>query len=251
MSYQRCAPLAAWTSAWLVGQIGPDEVIDAVTGSDAPHLVAGLHGADDELRPLREVLVRWRRSGAPVRLVLPVAGDVRGVPGPQDFRAAALEAGEAVIGGCLAVVPSYIDYSPSSAPPTVLWQAFETEPAPPDDQQLADARYELTTAIREAATALLAADVAGWAEDISEALREARRASEFLNLPPSFPSPAIALLSQAERMQAVLDLAAADPVGGAVDRMGIAARSEALRPLDLAVRRAKLAGYNAAASRVG
>jgi hypothetical protein len=45
----------------------------------------------------------------------------------------------------------------------------------------------------------------------------------------------------------VLDLALADPAGGAVDRMGMAARTSALRPLATAVRRARLAGYNAEA----
>jgi hypothetical protein len=249
MTYQRCGPLAAWTSAWLVGQVGPDEVIDAVTGSDAPHLVAGVGEPDAELLPLVEVLLRWRRSGAPIRLVLPVAGDVRGVPGPAHFRNDALEAGEAVVGGGLAVVPAYLDYRPSSAPPTVLWHAFEIEVAPPDEQQLGEAQYELTTAIRAAATALMAADVAGWVDDISDALRDARRASEYLNLPPRFPDRAVALLSQAERMQAVLELAASDPVGGAIDRMGMAARDSALRPLEVAVRRARLAGYNAASDR--
>ena len=48
----------------------------------------------------------------------------------------------------------------------------------------------------------------------------------------------MALVAQAERLQAVLDLAALDPVGGAYDRTGMAARREALRPLAVAVRRA-------------
>jgi hypothetical protein len=48
-------------------------------------------------------------------------------------------------------------------------------------------------------------------------------------------------------MQAVLDIAARDPHGGAIDRMGIAARASSLRPLAIAVRRARLAGYNAVA----
>jgi hypothetical protein len=48
-------------------------------------------------------------------------------------------------------------------------------------------------------------------------------------------------------MHAVLELAAADPEGGAVDRFGMSARASALRPLEAAVRRARLAGYNARA----
>ncbi|HZY77458.1 MAG TPA: hypothetical protein VFE40_14160, partial [Jatrophihabitantaceae bacterium] len=86
MSKLRSGPLAAWTSAWLAGTTSIDQVIDAASGDDAPHQVGGLAEFDAELVPLRDALVAWRRSGQPVRLVLPVAGDVRGLPGPADFR---------------------------------------------------------------------------------------------------------------------------------------------------------------------
>jgi hypothetical protein len=234
--------------------VSQDEVIDAVTGRDAPHLVVGLDDLDEELSTLRGVLVRWRRSNSAathsdgaVRLVLPVAGDVRGLPGPNGFRTAALDAGEAVCGAGIGLVPEYVDFYPSSAPPTVLWHAFEVDEAPYDEQQLGDAQYDLATAIREAASALAAADVAGWAADLGAALTDARRASDALNLPRGFPPRAIALLAQAERLHAVLELARQDPVGGAYDRTGMAARDAALRPLAAAVRRARLAGYNAGA----
>lgn len=247
MTRLRSGPLAAWTGAWLAGAAGIDQVVDAVTGPDAPHQVGGFAAFDAELVPLREVLVAWRRAGAAVRLVLPVAGDVRGVPGPASFRSAALETGEAVCGGTLALVPQVIDYSPSSAPSTVLWQAFATDPQPPDYQSPADAQFELTQVIRDSASALSAADVAGWIDDIADELHDARRAGERLSLPPQFPSRAVALIAQAERLQAVLELADRDPTGGAIDRTGIAARAQALRPLAEAVRRARLAGYNALA----
>lgn len=231
-------------AAWYAGAVGPDEVVDAVTDDDAAHQVAGL-GLD--VLPLRDALSVWRRESAPVRLVLPVPGDVRGVPGPAAFRDAALEAGEAVWSGSLGLVPEITEYYPSSAPTTVLWQAHVVEPAAPEFVQLADVQYELTTAIREAASALAAADVAGGSGDVTDALHHARRAGETLNLPPGFPPRAVALLAQAERMQAVLELAACDPEGGAVDRFAISARAEALRPLTTAVRRARVAGYNARA----
>jgi hypothetical protein len=243
----RSGPLAAWAAAFFAGRVSVDQAADAVAGSDAPHQVGGLPAYDVELVPLREVLISWRRSGAAVRAVLPVAGDVRGVPGPAAFRSAALETGEAVVGGKLAVVPQVIDYAPSSAPPTVLWQAFEVDDTPGDFVAVADAQYELTTAIRDSASALSAADVAGWVDDIADILHDARRAGERLNLPPGFPPRAVALIAQAERLQAILDLAFADPTGGAIDRTGIAARTSALRPLATAVRRARIAGYNAEA----
>jgi hypothetical protein len=252
MSRRRCGPLAAWTGAWLAGACGADDVIAAVTGADAPHLVGGLAGFDPEPVGLAELLIAWRhgqrRGHSSVRLVAPVAGDVRGLPGPAAFRSAALEAGEAVCGPGVGVVAQVIDHFPSSAPTSVMCQAFAVEASPPDHQQLSEAQYDLTTAIRESATALSAADVAGWVDDVAADLHDARRAGEILNLPPDFPSRAVGLISQAERLQAVLDLAATDPTGGAIDRTGIAARAEGLRPLATAVRRARLAGYNALAN---
>ena len=145
MSRLRSGPLAAWASAWLAGQVASDEVLRATAGQDAPHQVGGLGAFDAELVPLSEVLIAWRRTGSAVRLVLPVAGDVRGLPGPAAFRSAALEAGEAVHGGGIGLVPQVIDYAPSSAPPTVLWQAFETYEPPPDYLSVADAQHDLTT----------------------------------------------------------------------------------------------------------
>lgn len=239
----RSALLAAWTNAFLAGRVSLDRVVDAVTGRDARHQVLGLRGFEDDAASLRELLVTWRRTGEPVRVALPVPGDVRGLAGPAAFRAAALDAGAAAMSGALGVVAAVTDLRPSSAPTQVVWTAYALDPFPAGHDSLADTQYELTTAIRETATALAAADVAG--RDVPAALHDARRAGTNLHLPPGHPARAVALLAQAERMQAVLDLALADPAGGAVDRFAMAARESALRPLALAVRRARVVGYNA------
>ena len=55
-------------------------------------------------------------------------------------------------------------------------------------------------AIRDSARALLAADVSGASGEVGEALAHARRAGERLDLPSGYPSRAVALLAQAERM---------------------------------------------------
>jgi hypothetical protein len=250
MTRLRSGTLAAWYSAWAAGTAAPDDVLHATVGDDAPHVVSDLADVDDkDTVSLIDALIRVRLDGGPLRLVLPVAGDVRGLPGPAEFRIAALDAGEAVVSDALGLVPEIVDYAPSSAPTTVVWRAFATEPPPADYLSLTDAQQELTAEIRESATALSAADVAGWMDDIADELHDARRAGERLDLPPGHPPRAVALLAQAERLQAVLDIAARDPLGGAVDRFGIAARAASLRPLATAVRRARLAGYNALAER--
>ena len=242
----RSGIFAAWANAWLDGAVGADDVLAAITADDPPHAIAGTDGTDGLLI---DALLLLRRDGGPVRVVLPVPGDVRGLPGPEEFRAAALEAGEAVCGRACAFVPEIVDHYPSSAPDTVSWRYYRIEPAPPDYLAVTDAQHDLSVAIRESATALVAADVTGTggsSDDVATALGRARRAGEHLDLPPSHPQRAVALLAQAERLQAVLDLAVADPLGGAVDRFGAAARDATLRPLATAVRRARLAGYNAA-----
>jgi hypothetical protein len=246
MARLRCGALVAWTSAWLAGVAASDDVLRATVGDDAPHHVAGLPGVPtDDPVPLSEALIAWRRSGELVRLVLPVAGDVRGLPGPAQFRSGALDAGEAAFGGGLGLVPDVVQRHPSSAPATVVWHSHAVDDPPPDPLTVAEAQYELSEAIREAAGALAAADVAGWVAGGGDALSDARRAGERLDLPPRFPSAAVRLLAQAERLHAVLDLASTDPVGGAIDGNGIAARTNALRSLATAVRRARLAAYNA------
>jgi hypothetical protein len=238
----RSGPLAAWTTAWLTGQAPSDEAIRAVTGTDAPHRVAR-PGA--ELVPLGQLLIEWRRLASQVRLVLPVPGDVRGLPGPPEFRLAALEAGEAVVGGALGVVPAVTGHHPSSSPTTVVWRCYQVDAAPSDPVSVGEAQEDLTEAIRACASTLSGLDRADWALDAPSGLADARRAGEYVNLPPGHPPRAVRLVAQAERLRAVLDLAEADPTGGALSQAGMTVRAHALRPLVIAVRRARLAGYNA------
>lgn len=244
MPRSRSGPFAAWATSWLASGGPADDVVDAVTGGDAPHVL--LH-PDGTQAPLSSVLIDWRRLGGPVRVVLPAPGDVRGVPGPADFRAAALEAGEAVHGGGIGLVPTVTDYAPSSAPTTVTWSVHAIEAAPPDHLDVGECQYDLAAAIRDCASDLAAAEVSGVRDDVLAGLAGVRRAGDHVNLPPGYPSRAVALVAQAERLSAVLDLASLDPVGGAIDQHGIAARQLLLRPLETAVRRALLAGYNALA----
>jgi hypothetical protein len=246
---RRSGPLAAWANACLAGRVSLDQVVDAVTARDAPHVVVGLPDTGG-VRPLVDLLVAWRRTGGPVRCVLPEPGDVRGLAGPAAFRTAALEAGEAVGTAELGAVPHVVDHAPSSSPTSVTWQVFVLEPAPVDHQSVPDAQYELTTAVRESAAALAAAQVAQPLPD-DAALHEARRAGERVNLPPGFPQQAVTLLAQAERVGAIVDLARADALGGAVDRYGVHSRDDALRPLALAARRARVVAYNATTETAG
>lgn len=230
--------LAAWVTAWLRGAAAGDDLLAAVPGVDR-HRVSGevLDTAD---APFTEALLGWRRRGtAEVRLVLPVPGDVRGLPaGNAAFTAAALDAGQALVGGGLGLVPR-----PVGSGQVLQWHAFEVAAAPPDPLTVREAQVELGAAMRETAGVFSRESLAAAADPA--ALAGARRAGDLVELPPGHPGPAVALLAQARRLRAVLDLVVADPRGGAVDRTGMAAREAALRPLLTAVRRARMAACNA------
>jgi hypothetical protein len=263
-----CGPLAAWASSWLSGSAAFDDVLSAASArAPAPQLAgipkvpnspstpsshqqlgaaapAPASGPDGRATPLGEILIAWRRANADVRLSIPVPGDVRGLAGPAQFRAAALEAGQAVSGGGIGAVPTLIDHRPSSAPPTLVWRRFDVEEAPVDFVAVADAQYELTEAIRECATAL-AATTRPASADVGGELAAARRAGERINLPAGFPPRAVALIAQAERMAAVLSLAGLSSPGSTPGSSPGSTLSGPLAPLVIAVRRARLAGYNA------
>ena len=195
-----------------------DEIIRAVTADDAPHRVSGLFDSDAD-QPLSAAVIDWRRRGQPVTLLLPVPGDLRGLPPEPDFRAAAVEAGSAVIGGGLALVPERIEYHPSSAPPTITWQAFEVSAPTLDYVAPAEAAYDLAEAIRASAAVLTRAGVGDWHGDGGERAARVRTSGDLLDLPPGYPGRAVSLIAQALRMRMLLRLAE-DPAGGAVDLAG-------------------------------
>ena len=246
MSTVYSGPLVAWASAWLAGHAGFDHVLGAVEGRQLVDSTCdGAFSAHGRAGTLGEVLIVWRQASVRPRLVLPVAGDVRGLPGPPAFQAAALEAGEAVFAAGVGLVPQRVSRAPSSAPPLLVWQVFDVDEPAQDYISLTEVQHELTEAIRDSASALSSAEIGDWFADVQSPLADARRAGERLDLPAGMPARAVALVAQAERLSAVLELAGTDPVGGAVDRVGSVARSDALRPLATAVRRARAAGYNA------
>ena len=240
---------------WLRGGVAFDDVVHALSRSRV------LVGAGPSLVPpstgraigLGEALVEWRRAGAPIRLVLPVPGDVRGLPGSltagsEELRTAALEAGEAVVGAQLGLVPGRRQFGPSSAEPELMWWGYELGPTGLESTgarqpvSVADAQYELAEAVRDSAGPLAEIGAFGWSEEVREQLADARRAGERLNLPPGHPPRAVSLLAQAERLASVLAIAR---TGVTADRAGATDRDTTLHNLERAVRTARVAGYNA------
>lgn len=229
---QISATLVCWGNAWLAGQAGLDEAADRVEHQAGPQLVAGERGDV----PLRNFLADLRvESLKSLRLALPVAGDPLGLTGPPPFNSAAIEAGQAVIavlpGRCLGLVPAQDRRGSSYA--GVRWNVQEAGASAPAVPSLAEAEHALTLAMREATDALLG--VAGPVQGY----RQVKTFDD--GLAPGYPARAHRVAALAARLTSVLRIA--DDRG--LTSGEVAVRSRALRDLDRAVRRARVAAHHA------
>ena len=233
---------AVWATAWLTGRTSYDEALDALLG-DTAHRVCGLPGSA-EAAPLGWALTALRGLGERrFRLVLPVAGDVRGVPAAAGLVAAALEAGQVAVGERLALVPE------RAGPEVVQWTAFPLDglapPPPPVEGNLRQVSGVLDLAVADAARTLAGLDLARWHPEVPALLAGLARPVTEPGLPADHDPLAVSVLGRAQRLARVLDLAMADAPGGAVTHSQAAARDIALRPLADAVREATVAAFNA------
>jgi hypothetical protein len=254
---QRSATLAAWARAWRAGLVSFDEVLDELDaiGPGQEHLVRWSDGPEV---PLATALTSFSRVGPEeVRVVLPAAGDPRGLPGPGPFSSTALVVGEGVILGACGLVPEAppapgrqngVPLDPADRWDGTRWLAYplpET-PVPPEALSLAEADHDLTMALTEAIGALRTLDVARLPPGLARGLAALRGESAAgPTLPAGYGARARRLSARASTIAGVLALAAADPPGGAVNAHETAARDAALRPLATAVRRARSASVNA------
>jgi hypothetical protein len=245
----RSGRLVAWLRAWRAGLVPIDDVVTAVEGDDDPHEVADLPGHVRAV-PLRTALATL--SGLDpdaVRLVLPAAGDPRGLPGPGEFSTAALRAGEGAVCAGLGLVPS-VDRRVSGSGDvwhTVLWTAAPVPVGgvPLETVSLADAEHDLLDALRTSTDALRELDVARWRPELAEALADLRRDGHAADLPPGYDPRAHRVLHRAATVGRIVALAGADAPGAAVNAFEASARDAALRPLATAARRARVAAVNA------
>jgi hypothetical protein len=232
---------AVWSTAWLTGRTSYDEALDALLG-DTAHRVSGLPSTEQAV-PLGWALTALRGLGeSRFRLVLPVPGDVRGLPRVPGLSALALEAGQAAVGDRLVVVPEVI------GPEAVAWTAFEVcgspQAAPPVEGTLRAVSGQLDLAVGDAARTLASLDLARWHPEVPALLAGLAKPAPAPGLPPDTEPLALSVLGRAQRLAKVLDLAMADAPGGAVNHAQAAARDDALRPLADAVREATVAAYN-------
>lgn len=248
----RSGLLAAWGNALLAGNISPDDAVLAIVGDDAVHRVEGFPGESGPVG-LTLALGRLRRLGAAgFRVAMPTPGHPLGLSGPPEFNARALEAGEAVIafGVPLGLVPEVCEAGPrGDLHVEVVWHCLAVREAPPADvPSLGEAERELAEALRDATKLLSGLDVAGSgpiAEAAIDAYRARADASPREVLAPGYPARAARVLHMARRVGLLIAVAYEHGPGGAVSAAEMAARTEALRPVERVARRAQVAAYNA------
>ncbi|WP_198152754.1 hypothetical protein [Pseudofrankia sp. DC12] len=241
----RSGLLTGWGNAWLAGLVGSDDVLTHIHGTLGP----GRHTIGGEPLVLGLGALRSARAER-FRLILPVPGDVSGLPGPPEVNADALSAGEAVLvlgaSPPLLLVPMVEVHGPAveGALESVHWRVLPAARVPAPPAPVRASEYELAKAITSTTSALLDLDIASARPEVLALLRDRAEEDPGPGLGPGYPPVAHALLARAERLHALLDLAALDD-GAAVTASEIGRRSAALRGLSAAVRRAYEAAYDA------
>jgi hypothetical protein len=221
--------LAWWGTAWLRGHVVADELIDAVTGGDAVHLL----GSD----PLVAGLGALRVGGADaVGAAFPADGDLVGLGGPAAFNGAALEAGEAVL------VLDAASFVVTGLVPERVGAAVTWQPMPAERRQLPDlgeADRELRTVLLESAETLARLEVARWRPEVADRLMNLRHRARIAT-PPGVPERCADLAARGLQALDIADLALEDD-GGSLTSYDAEARRAAIAPLARAGRRALVA----------
>lgn len=252
LSEPRSGRLAAWGNALLAGFASPDDAVHAIVADDAVHRVEGLPGEAGPVG-LSLGLGRLRALGVTgFRVALPAAGHPLGLSGPPEFNARALEAEEAVVatGAPYGLVPEVYEAGPAGdLHVEVVWHCLPVREAPPADvPSLGEAERELAEALRDATATLTRLDVAASgpvAQTALDAYRARAERGSGETLAPGYPPRAVRVLELAQRIGLLISLAYGNGHGGAVSASEIAARAEALRPVERVARRAQVAAYNA------
>jgi hypothetical protein len=272
------ATLSVWANAWLAGQAAPDDVLDAlsswaptqsVTAYDA--VAAGhtglpwpdIHdaGVVSLLQTLRKAAGRPSTGRPSIAVVLPIPGDVRGLPPGTQFGRDAIAAGEAVIvthpedaGKAVGLVPEF-EYDDSddelvvTEPAALSWTVYSLASAPVIDHiELGEAEYDLRLAVRSAADTLTTIGLGSTGVDVDDPrgmVEQLLESTRHHQVPEPAPSRALRVLENAAHVDAII------AVSAGLSRIGTHSLSEAqiatdaLRPLAAVVRSARVAALTA------
>ncbi|RCW46008.1 hypothetical protein DFQ14_102310 [Halopolyspora algeriensis] len=242
--------MVVWASAWLHGTAASDDVLDALQVWAEAHEVRAaeqnlaarleLPGPEDTPAGPALLLASLRKAGASRgELVMPVAGDVRGLDGATAFSRTALSRGEAAVlaDAGLGLVPQRPD---PAAEGILRWTVFELGDMPPAEHlPLGEAEHGMSSAMREAASALTDLDIAKHRPGVRAEIAETVSARPDLSWPEGVPQRSLRILQRASEVEAILWAATDDTPGGALSASATRARTDALRPLFDSVRAAR------------
>ena len=244
----RCARLAAWGTAVLRNRVGIDDALDVIVGDDELVTISYLPG-DNETASLSWGLGQLRQLAVSGLVFVPAApGDVSRLPGPREFNAAAVQAGGAVVtadGAPLGLIPLVETRGPDDdSVTTVEWRAhYVAGFASPPNDSLSESERQLIESMHQALTDLAALDVARWRDEVTDLLKDWRRAAALESLPPGIPERAARIIDRCDRIGELLSLAADDD-GAAITAAQAARRSASLLPLARAVNSASATAWN-------
>jgi len=227
--------LALWAAAWR-GGASADQVLEALggtgvragvrAGSAGAAALSGLPGPGLPSASAVDLLGLLRRGGPPA-LLLPVPGDLRGLPPGGDIVLPALDAGAVVV---------LSDAGVALVPVDGHWRALECGQGHPT-LSMAEAMLLVDDAVTEATRALASADLASSRGNPREAVRRSI-IDRAVDTPPGIPSGASSLLAKATTLDALLTVAAGHETA-AVTSAQLATVDDALSPLRSAVREAR------------
>jgi hypothetical protein len=272
------ATLSVWGNAWLAGQAAPDDVLDAlscwaptqsVTAYDA--VAAGhtglpwpdIHdaGVVSLLQTLRRAAGRSSTGTPSITVVLPIPGDVRGLPPGTQFGRDATAAGEAVIvthpddpGKAVGLVPefAYDDSDDEFEAPELAalsWTVYSLPNAPVIDHiELGEAEYDLRLAVRSAADALTTIGLGSAGVDVDDPrgmVEQLLESTRHHQVPEPAPSRALRVLENAAHVDAIIAVSAGLSRIGTQSLSEAQIASDALRPLAAVVRSARTAALSA------
>jgi hypothetical protein len=272
------ATLAVWANAWLAGMAAPDDVLDALSAWAPRHSVTaydsvaagstGLPWPDLNHSGAVSLLPTLRTAAGPIGsapaigVVLPVAGDVRGLPAGTQFQRDALAAGEAIIvahqhdpSPAVGLVPdfeyeeSHDDAHYEAEPSALAWTAYSLPTVPAAEYlDLGDAEYALRSAVRSAAEALGALR-AGLADpDVDDPrglVEQVLAAAHRHGIPDHAPVRAVRVLENAAHVDAIITVSSGLMPIGLQSSSEVQIASDALRPLAGVVRSARIAAISA------
>ena len=231
-SVQAATTLALWAAA-RIGGASTDDVLAAVDA--AGHRVGvraasaevaattGLPGPGSPTAGSMSLLPLMVAGGVP-DLLLPTAGDLRGLPPGGDITVPALDAGAVVV---------FPELEIGVIPTDGQWRVHRCHGSS-ETLTLSEANGEIDGAMADATRSLVAVDIARGSEQVREAVRK-RMLAEAVEIPQGTPTAASALLAKVISLDALLAVAAGHETAAVTSRE-LAVVDEALRPLTTAVR---------------